>query len=191
MGRSGAGVPELDGAIVTGRRDGLAVGAVSHADDGMAMPVQRDCLGVAQAVEIVPLEAAEVGLARRRAGLFELAQHLGDIGVAPVALGQVECRRVGQVPGDVLAFEGLVPRRDGRRPSPGQAGDPEDRADHRRAGERGDQLAPPHPLHRALDPRGGPGEDRPAVEPSVQIVGQLAGRRSIGPVAPCSGTSGR
>ncbi len=112
-GPAGGDVPEGDGPIPARGRQHPAIGAVGHRRDDV-LAGEHPLLGVAEAVEVIPLEAAQVGFARRRTGLREVAQHLRDIGVAPVALGQVERGRVGQVAGAVLAPLGLVPRHDGR-----------------------------------------------------------------------------
>ena len=187
---AGGGVPDLDRPVMARGGHAAAVGTVREATDDIAMPRQGPPLRAGQAVEVVPLEAAQVGLPPRRPGLLEVAQHLPDVDVAPVALGQVERGRVGQVAGVVLAREGPVlagPRQDqgaahplaggeGLAPLPDDAADPGDHRDRQRADQRRDRGMAADAFPEPFPHRDGSREDRPPVEPSVQVLGQLARR---------------
>ena len=188
---AGAGIPELDGSIVARRGQAVAVGAVDHTPDRFGMAGERPFPRAGQPVEVIPLEAAQVGLTRRGSGLVELAHDAGDVGVGPVALGQVELGGVSGMAGDILAPQRLIARGQRRQPVPDDAGESQQGEDHHGGGQSGDLRTAPRPLHHALDPRGRPGQDRPALDPSVQILGQVAVRRRSDPWAPFSGTSGR
>ena len=170
------------------------------------MPAQR-----------LPLRAAQSGrgnTTRSRGGRscpagggsLEMARDRRTVGVLPVALRQVEFRGIGQVPGVVLALQGLVfiaassPRRgascnsraggDGLAPLPDDAAASQCRREHEQADQdRVTGWRRAYFQSRSVG-RDRPGQDRLAVEPSFKVLGQLAGR-GVALLGSFSGISGR
>ena len=194
---AGGCVPESGRAVFARRGEAAAVAAVSDAVDEIRMARHPPHLRATQPVEVIPLESSEVGLARRSAGLIQVAHDFGEIRILPLTHRQVDCRGISQVPGIVLALERLAlalerlvlvrfchaqsdlqirAGGDGLPPLPEDASASECRREQKQADrDRGHGTAP-DVLPDSFGGRGRPGVDRLAGKPAIKVQSEPAGR---------------